>query len=151
MHRHVQRAFIWADRAHLICDDAARQLVVELERLDRAATLELLQATPDAVHRAAEDIAQLPGVPVVVAVGEEEMLGPAVLLKPAEPRRRDHRIDQHPFGSEIVRADLAANALPQPLPVPKAGSDLLHHPSVARPLDAEDPVAPATAEALRPC
>ena len=150
MHRHVQRAFIWADRAHLIGDDAARQLVVELKRLDRAATLELMQAVPDAVHRAAEGVAQLPGVSVVVAVGEHEMLRPALLLKPAQPRRRDHRIDQHPLGSEVVRADVTVDPLPQPLPVPKAGSDLLHEPSVARP-NAEVPAAPATAEALRPC
>jgi hypothetical protein len=68
--RQVEGALVWADRVYLVGDDAARQLVVEVERLDRAATLELVQAAADAVHRAAEGLLQLPCVAVVVAVRE---------------------------------------------------------------------------------
>jgi hypothetical protein len=71
----VKGAIVCADRVHLVGDDAARQLVVELERFDRAASLELVEAVADAVHRAAEGVVELPRVAVVVAVGEQEVLG----------------------------------------------------------------------------
>ena len=98
----LQSALVRADRVHLVGDDAARQLVLELERLDRATSLELVEPVADAVHRAAEGFAQLPRVAVVVAVREQQVLRPAVLFEPPEPLRRDHRIDQNALGSEIV-------------------------------------------------
>ena len=98
----------------------------------RAASLELVEPAADAVHRAAEGVVQLPRVAVVVAVGEQEMLGSAVPLEPPEALRRDHRVDQHALGGEVVRADLAADALPKRLPVPETGGDLLQGVSVPR-------------------
>jgi hypothetical protein len=68
--RCVKGALIGADRAHLEGDYASRELVVELERLDRATSLELVEPATDAVRRAAESIAQLPRIAVMVAVRE---------------------------------------------------------------------------------
>src|SRR5438046_3139803 len=130
---HVEGALIRADHVYLVGEDAARELVVEIERLDRATTLELVQPVADAVHRAAERVAQRPCVAIVVAVGEQEVLRPAVLLEPDEPLRRDHRVDQHPLGGEVARTDVTADARPERLPVPEAGSDLLHGRRVPRP------------------
>jgi hypothetical protein len=93
--RCAKGALVRADRVHLVRDDAARQLVVELERLDRAASLELVEPVADAVHRAAEGVVELPRVAVVVAVREQEVSGAAVRLEPAEALRRDQRVDQH--------------------------------------------------------
>jgi hypothetical protein len=119
-------------RSHLEGDDASRELVVELERLDRATSLELVEPVTDAVHRAAEGIAQLPRVAVMVAVREQQVVRPAVLLEPAEAPRWDHRVDQHALGGEVGGADLDADALPECLPVPKTRGDLLHGRSVPR-------------------
>ena len=105
----------------------------------RAASLELVEPAADAVHRAAEGVTQLPRVAVVVAVREQEVLGPALLLEPPEALRRDHRVDQHALGGEVVRADFAADALPERLPVPKTGGDLLHDRSVPRSQSASRP------------
>src|SRR5439155_25437394 len=84
-------------------------------------------------HRAAEGVAQLPRVAVVVAVREQEVLRPAVPLEPPEALPRDHRVDQDTLCGEVVRADLATNALPERLPVPETRGDLLHGRSVPRP------------------
>jgi hypothetical protein len=130
--RCVKGTLVRANRVHLEGDDAAWKLVVELERLDRAASLEFVEPVADAVHRAAKSVAQLPRVAVVVAVREQEVLGPDLLLEPPEALRRDHWVDQHALGGEVVRADLAADALAERLPVPETGRDLLHGRSVPR-------------------
>jgi len=108
-------------------------LVVEVERLDGAASFQLVQAVADAVHRRAEGIAELPCVAVVVTVREQQVPGPAMLVEPADSLRRDHRVDQDALERQVVGADLAADALAEGLPVPETGRDLLHEPSLARP------------------
>ena len=64
----VQRGLVGADRVDLVDDHAARQLVAEVERLGRAAAVELMHAVADAVHGRSERLAQPPRVAVVVAV-----------------------------------------------------------------------------------
>jgi hypothetical protein len=49
-------------------DDAARQLVAEVERVGRPASDELMHPIADAVHGRSEGVVQTPGVAVVVAV-----------------------------------------------------------------------------------
>ena len=56
-------------------DRSPGKLVTEVERLDRAATFELVHAVADAVHRAAERLAQPPGVAIVVTVLGFNLLG----------------------------------------------------------------------------
>ena len=127
----VQRALIWADGVDLVGNDAAGEHVGEVERLDGAASLQGVQSVSDAVHRAPESILEFPCVSVVVAVGQQEMLGSAVLVKPAEALGRNHRVDQDTLTPQVIGAHLAADALPERLPVPVTGRDLLHETSVS--------------------
>src|SRR5436309_138049 len=80
----MERGLVRADRVDLVRDHVARKLVAEVERLDRTASLQLVQAIADAVHGAPERLAELPGMAVVVPIGEEDMLWGPMLLKPAE-------------------------------------------------------------------
>ena len=68
LRRDVQRGLVGTDRVDLVDDDAAWELVAELERRDIAPPLELVDAVADAVHGAPERLLKPPGVAVVVAV-----------------------------------------------------------------------------------
>jgi hypothetical protein len=66
---HVERAFVRADGVDVVRTSAAGKYVAELERLDSAASLHLVQAVSDAVHGAPEGVLEFPSVSVVVAIG----------------------------------------------------------------------------------
>src|SRR5436309_11105851 len=105
MGRYMKRALVGADRADLVCDDPTGQLVTEVEWFDRTSAFELVKAVADAVNRAAERLPKLPGVTVLMPVGQERVGGCPVLLEPSRAFRRNHRIDHHPLGDQVVRAD----------------------------------------------
>jgi hypothetical protein len=126
--RDVESGLVGTDRVDLVYDGAARKLVAEIERLDWPASIELVDAVTDAVHRAPELIAQAPGVAIVVAVREQDVLRGAVLAKPIETLFGNHRIDQHPFGLEIMRTDLRTDVVVARGPVPQALRNLAHGP-----------------------
>jgi hypothetical protein len=107
-------------------DDAPRELVSEVEGLHGFALLELVQAVPDTADGRIEALDELPARAVVVAVGQEDLLGWAVLGEPVEPVGRRDRVDQRSFRREVVRMDTDLDARMGRGPVPDARSDLVH-------------------------
>src|SRR5581483_747853 len=108
-----------ADRIHLVNVDRAEQLVPEVERLHGPATLELVQAVSDAMNRAAERLAQTPGIAIVVPIGQDRVRGSAVSFEELEAIGRNHRIEDDPLTLEVVRAHLSADPLADSGPVPE--------------------------------
>lgn len=90
-----------------------------------------MQTIADAVDRRAEPLLQLPGVAVVMAVGQQDVLRRTVFLKLFEAVGGDHRIEDDPFGGEVVRADVHSDVLMARGPMPQARADLAHPPSIA--------------------
>jgi hypothetical protein len=115
----VERGLVGADCPHLVGNDAARKLVAEVERRDRAATFELVQAATHAMDFAAEALAQPPGVAVVMAIGHQHVLRCAVLLEPLGAFGRGHRVDQDSLALEVVRVGLTVRVLVLRAPVPQ--------------------------------
>jgi hypothetical protein len=124
--RKVQRGLVRADRVDLVHVDLARQLVAEIERLHRPAAFDLVQPVANAVNCGSERVLQSPGVAVVVAVGQNRVLGGAVRLEECEPLGRDHRVDYDSLRLQVVRADLGSDPLADSRPVPKTRCDLVH-------------------------
>src|SRR5579875_1788796 len=123
----VQGTFIGTDGIHLVDDGATGQFVTEVKCLDRPAPLQLIESVADAVNRAPEVLAQPPCLAVVVAVGEQHVLGLAVLLEPVQSLRWDHRIQQNPLGLKEVRADVHTDALVTSAPMPNPRRNLAGH------------------------
>ena len=107
-------------------DDFTGQVLTEVKCLDRSPSLELIQTVADAVHRAPERLTKPPGIAVVVAVGEQHVLGFPVLLEPLQPLSRDQRVDQHTLVEQAVRADIHPDVLMTRRPVPQTGGNLPH-------------------------
>jgi hypothetical protein len=118
----VERRLVGAERVDLAGEDSARQRVAPRVRPELAAALELVRALLDDPGREAE----LPRVAAVVPAREDCVLRP----EPLRPLGRQHRVDDDALVGEVVRADLAADALPERRPVPETGGDLLHARSV---------------------
>lgn len=125
--REVQRGLIGTDHADLMGDRSAGKLVAEVKSFDRSASVQLVDAVADAVHRAAESLLQLPRMAVVMTVRQQHVLGRSPFLEPLQTLGRDHRIEHHALRLEKVRADLDADALVSGRPVPDPGRNLLWH------------------------
>jgi hypothetical protein len=67
-----------------------------------------------------------PGVAIVVTVGEQHVLGWLALLEPLQSLGRDHRVDDHALGEQVVGADIHVDLVVPCRPVPQSGRDLLH-------------------------
>jgi hypothetical protein len=124
--REVKRGLVGTDRADLEGNRSAGELLVEVEGLDRAASFDLVQPVANAVHCAAELVAEPPAVAVVVAIGEQDVLGRPVLVKPLESLGGHHRVDEHALGEQEVGADVHVDLVVTCGPVPQAGGDLSH-------------------------
>ena len=121
----VQGGLIRTDRADLVDDDAAGQLLPELKRGHRAAALELVHAVADAMHLGPELPLELEAVARVVAVGEHGVLGRPV-GEPFEPLCRQQGVKCDPLLGEVIGADLLADMRVNGGPVPEAGSNFSH-------------------------
>src|SRR5581483_9062588 len=76
-----------------------------------------------------ECLDDLVAVAVMVAVGEQDQRGGTVLGQPPEPLRREHRVDQDPFGAQVVRAHLRVDALMESRPMNHSRDRFVHrHP-----------------------
>ena len=78
----------------LVRDDPSGQLVAEVERLDRLAARELVQAGTHAPDAHAEPLDELAGRAVVVAVRQQDVSRRPVLREPLDPVDGRDRIDQ---------------------------------------------------------
>ncbi len=130
MRRHEEGGLVRADRADLVGDDSAGQLVPEVERLHRLAAVELVQAFANAADARTEASRELAAGAVVVAVGEEDLLGWAVLGEPVEAVLRRDRVDEDALLLEVVRVDRDLDVGVHGAPVPHTRDDLLHSASL---------------------
>jgi hypothetical protein len=89
---------------------------------------ELMQAFLMAPDPGAKGSLELIAVPIMVAVGQIDVPGRLMGLKPIQAFAGDPGVDQHRRigGSDIVRMDLLLDALMEGRPVVDAGKDLLH-------------------------
>src|SRR5207249_3523680 len=92
----VEGRLVGADRAHFERCDTRRHLIAEGEPIDVRASLELVKSRLRDQDGAAESVYEAIGVAIVVAVREQDPLGPPVTLEPVKARVRKHRVQQRP-------------------------------------------------------
>ncbi len=74
----------------------------------------------------AEGVTKAPRMPVVVAVGEHDVLRHAMLLKPRQAFVRDQRVNRDALPLEVVGAERGPDQLAPCLPMPHSRSDFTH-------------------------
>src|SRR6185295_5756241 len=103
-----------------------RDLVAEAERLDFGPAVELPQPRLVAADRAPERRGELLAVAQVVAIGQQDAVGTAVLGDLLDAAVGHARVDEGGGNDCEVRVHLRADALVVRRPVQYAGKDLLH-------------------------
>lgn len=103
--RDQQRGVVRAERADLQRVDAAGKPIAEVVRLQVLASNELAKACLVAPDRAAEPLLELPAVPVVQAIRQDDVSRSPLLGNLLHSFRRHARVEQHAERGQEVRAD----------------------------------------------
>ena len=102
-----------------------RELLAERKALHVRPAFELVETGLAAAHNAVERIDEAVALPVVVAVGENDLLR-RTALEPIDPFPRNERVDQHLRGLHVVRAHRLPDTRVDPRPVMDAWQNLAH-------------------------
>jgi hypothetical protein len=124
----VESGLFRTQDADLQRQEAVREGLTEVEWLHLLSLREFVHSGRMGVHRAAKGLGEAAAVPVVVPVGEQDVMGDGAVLEPVHPLLRNARVDQHGAVRvlEAIRVHRGSDLLVMCGPVEDSREDFVH-------------------------